>query len=129
MPEIKNVIALDVGDARIGVSIANTVAKIARPLTTLTNDNEFLNQLIQIIDEHEIQAIVVGLPRGLNGQSTEQTKKIEDFVSFLKDKIELPFYTQDEALTSKQAEYELKAKNKPYTKEDIDALAATLYFA
>jgi RNase H-fold protein (predicted Holliday junction resolvase) len=50
---------------------------------------------------------------------------IEQFVLELKQHFPLPVYMQDEALTSKHAEEELQARGKLYSKEDIDALAAT----
>jgi putative Holliday junction resolvase len=68
---------------------------------------------------------VVGHPRDMNGQSTEQTLRIETFTNKLKSRFSLPIDLQDEALTSKQAEAELIARKKPYTKSDVDALAAT----
>jgi len=125
MEAIKNVLALDVGDARIGVAIASTAAKIASPLTTLSNDENLQENIKQLINEHQAQAIVIGLPRGLDGQTTSQTEKTQTFADNLKANFDLPLYMQDEAVTSKKAEEELKSRKKPYAKEDIDALAAT----
>lgn len=125
MSVIKNVLGLDVGDARIGVAVASTAAKIARPVTTISNDEAIMTKLKDLVNEHQAQALVVGLPRGLDGQNTAQTDKTQAFANQLKSDFNMPIYMQDEALTSKKAEEELKARNKPYAKEDIDALAAT----
>ena len=65
------------------------------------------------------------MPRGLDGQRTEQTIYTENFVQELKSHLKLPVYTQDEAVTSRKAEEELTKRGKQYTKEDIDSLAAT----
>jgi putative Holliday junction resolvase len=119
------IIALDIGGRRIGVARAHTSVNIASPLTTLLNDDQIIPNLQRLIAEHDVSAIVVGLPRGLQGQHTEQTHTVEAFVLAIKQSIELPIYWQDEAVTSKQAEAELQARRKPYTKGDIDALAAT----
>jgi len=68
---------------------------------------------------------VVGLPRGMQGQHTAQTAEAEAFAKSLRAQSGLPVHMQDEAVTSKQAEDELKGRGKPYGKGDIDALAAT----
>lgn len=120
-----SILSLDVGGSRIGVAAANVVARIARPLTTLTNDDDFVTQLQQRIDQESAAVLVVGLPRGLDGQHTEQTRIVESFVAQLKNHIALPVYWQDEAVTSRKAEAELKQRGGSYSKGDIDALAAT----
>jgi putative Holliday junction resolvase len=120
-----NILALDVGGQRIGVASANVVARIAHPLTTVINDDTIFAKLIALCQKEDAIALAVGLPRNLSGDSTEQTRIVEQFVLQLKQHIDLPVYWQDEAVTSRQAEAELRARGKPYAKGDIDALAAT----
>ncbi|HUS26223.1 MAG TPA: Holliday junction resolvase RuvX [Nevskiaceae bacterium] len=120
-----SVIALDMGQKRIGVAIASLVARIARPLTTLQHTETIIDDLKQLLVEHQAAALVVGLPRGLEGQHTAQTASVEAFVATLKKHIAVPLYWQDEAVTSHHAETELEARKKPFSKGDIDALAAT----
>lgn len=117
-------LALDVGAARIGVARAHPLAGIASPLTYIANSDEFGSELNKIIDAEQATALVVGLPRGLSGQETEQTRFVREFVQQLKTMVNIPMYWQDEALSSKQAEAELEAKGKPFAKGDVDALAA-----
>ena len=119
------VLAFDVGGQRIGVARATTVARIASPLVTLINDDTIFNEIQALIKAESVGAVVVGLPRGLEGQETAQTQTIRDFVTELKTKTDLPIYFQDEALTSQKAEAELESRGKPFSKGDIDALAAT----
>lgn len=120
-----SVIALDVGSKRIGVALASLVARLPRPLTTLTWEPGFFDELQRIIDTEHVSHIVVGLPRGLEGQSTQQTESVEAFVGELRQHIQLPMSYQDEALTSHHAEAELAQRGAPYQKGDVDALAAT----
>jgi len=120
---IKQYLALDVGAARIGVALANDVARIASPLPVLANDASFCSKLRDLTSEHHISQIVVGWPRGLDGQETEQTRYVENFISKL-DLCGVPVVRQDEALTSVQAEAELKKSGKNFTKGDIDSLSA-----
>lgn len=121
----KSLLALDVGSVRVGVAIASLVAKLPRPHITLQNDETLFPMLQTIVEVEAVGAIIVGFPRGMQGQHTKQTEAIEQFVSELKKHVALPIYLQDEALTSRHAEAELRAKGKAYDKGDIDALAAT----
>ncbi|MCA9329634.1 Holliday junction resolvase RuvX [Candidatus Saccharibacteria bacterium] len=126
MQAISNIIGLDIGDSRTGVSMANTIARIASPLTVIECSTVNLpDDLLKLVKEYSPVALVAGLPKGLSGQDTAQTKHIIQIVDTLKRVINLPIFTQDEANTSKQAEEELRSKGKPYRKGDIDALAAT----
>jgi putative Holliday junction resolvase len=119
------IICLDVGSKRIGVAIATLAARLPRPLTTLQNDEAFMTHVQQIIAEQAVQAIVVGLPRGLSGQETAQTAIVQQFAADLGAAVQLPIHYQDEALTSVAAETELEERGGTYIKGDIDALAAT----
>jgi putative Holliday junction resolvase len=125
MQQSSSILALDVGHKRIGVAIADAIARLPRPLTTIEVDENVLKKIADLAAENNANELVVGLPRGMEGQSTEQTKYSEDFVRRLKQKTGLLVHMQDEAVTSAQAEEELRQRGKPYVKGDIDALAAT----
>lgn len=119
------VLALDVGTVRIGVATARLDVRIAHPLATLPFHHEIVHDIQQLVKEHDVSVVVVGWPRGLEGQSTAQTKLVEDFTAELKKVLKIPVALQDEALTSHKAEAELHARNKPFEKAEVDALAAT----
>lgn len=120
----KSVLALDVGEKRIGVALTSLEARLPRALVTLSNDENFISKLTEIVNNEAVDTIVIGLPRGLNGQHTGQTETVEDFAKNLSQHLALPMIFQDEAVTSKRAEAELEGRGKPYQKSDIDALAA-----
>jgi putative Holliday junction resolvase len=125
MPEaVATIVALDVGERRIGVAVAGQATRLASPLSTIAHDEGVFTTLQGLITEHHASALVIGLPRGLSGQKTKQTEAIEAFVLQLRQHIAVPIYWQDEALTSRQAEAELEQRGKPYQKGDVDALAA-----
>ena len=121
----KSVLGLDVGGKRIGVAVASMEARLPRPLMTLEQGDKLFDALEEVIQQEDAGALVVGLPRGLDGQHTAQTEEAQTFARGLGDRFGLPVHMQDEAVTSKQAEAELEARGKPYGKGDIDALAAT----
>jgi putative transcription antitermination factor YqgF len=90
----------------------------------LARDDGFFPALQDIIEAESVATLVVGLPRGLDGQHTGQTRDTEVFKAELSRHCDLPVHMQDEAVTSKRAEAELEARGKPYERGDIDALAA-----
>ena len=122
--KIHNIIALDVGDKRVGIALTNTLAKLPRPYRTIVRDESFWNNLEQIIADEEVQEIVVGIPRNLSSNDTPQTTITKQFIDELTAKHDIPVQTIDEALTSSQAEKELLKRGKKFAKGYIDALAA-----
>lgn len=120
----QNILAIDLGKKRVGLAIASSLARLPRPLGTLPNSAQLIDQLTRIINQEAIGVIVLGWPRNLNSQDTEQTRYTAAFHDQLAARLQLPIHLQDEALTSRQAEAELSARGKPYDKPDIDALAA-----
>lgn len=123
--QASSVVALDVGEKRIGVAIANVQALLPHPFTTLRRGEQTIHDVIALLQEHRAVAVVLGLPRGMDGQETAQTRAVEAFGHDLEEHVSVPLYWQDEAVTSITAEAELKNRGKPYEKGDVDALAAT----
>lgn len=123
---INNILSLDVGEKRIGVARAGVVALLAQPQTTLLNDALVFNNIARLTEELQVSEVIVGLPRNINDEDTEQTRYIRRFADSLKSEVSsIIIHFQDEANTSQKAKAELQERNKPYEKADIDALAAT----
>lgn len=120
-----SILALDVGERRIGVAWADGVLRIPFPLVTLPADKAPVIKIKELYDDQRAGLIVVGLPRNQSGEETAQSKFARDFAAKLETE-GLPIAFQDESLTSVLAEEELKKRGKAYDKEDIDSLAATL---
>ena len=97
-----NILALDIGEKRIGVARANSIARIPEPLATLANDDTFKEQFKKIVKEYDISTIIVGLPRNLKGDETAQTAYTKDFVA--QNLAEYEVLWQDETLSSVSAE-------------------------
>ncbi len=119
------ILALDVGEKRIGVALASKIARLAAPLLTIDNSDSVLEDIARLIAKENVSQVVVGLPRSLNSQDTAQTIYVRNFVEKLEKALEVKVILQDEALTSHKAESELRARGSNYSKGDIDALAAT----
>lgn len=107
------IIGLDVGQVRTGLARASSVAKLAEPLTSVPT-TELIDKLAAITAQSDASTVVVGLPRNLQSQDTNQTKWLRSFIKSAKTKLpDVNFYWQDEALTSLKAKSrKLKAKSR-----------------
>lgn len=118
--------AFDVGDRRIGVALARLDTRLPNPHGVIINDKDVWDNLDQLLKTNNVREAVIGLPRGMDGQDTQQTSKIRQFHRQFSEKFRLPTYLQDEALTSRLAEEELAKKTSRYNKGMVDAIAATI---
>lgn len=113
-------LGIDFGGRRIGLAVADADSKLARPLTTVA-PAEFAATLAS---EAPFAVVVVGLPRGLDGQDTLQTLAVRRWADDMLGDQTVVF--QDEAGTSSLAEDELRASGRAYQAADIDAQAAAI---
>lgn len=116
------ILALDYGEKRVGVAIAHVIARLPRPLTTLPNSPSLLDDIVALIAKEGVAEVTVGLPRGMDGGYTQQTRDAENFAHELTNKVPVPVTLTDETLTSVDAERFLGGK--PKSKGEIDAVAA-----
>src|SRR4051812_7325788 len=98
------ILAIDYGEKRIGVAIAQVIARLPRPLATLPNSETLLNDIRTIVAQEDVGLVVVGLPRGMDGGYTAQTEKAETFAKLLQTALTVPVELADETLTSVDAE-------------------------
>lgn len=121
----KNILALDVGEKRIGMAMADTSVLISVPFGYLINSDTVLTDLAEVMIRHDISLVVVGYPRNQSGEPTKQTEFVENFVNQISEiEIDAEIVYQDESLTSVQAESRLGKNVKD--KGDIDAEAASI---
>ncbi len=121
----QNLLALDVGEKRVGVALADSAIRIAIAYDTINVDGTDVEQIKALLDQEKIDVLVVGYPRNQSGDATSQTAYVESFVDQLQP-LDIPIEYQDESVTSIKAEEILKQRKKPYEKGEIDALAASL---
>ncbi|GAC1394368.1 MAG: Holliday junction resolvase RuvX [Ktedonobacteraceae bacterium] len=114
--------ALDVGEARIGVAVCDATGFLASPYMTLhvTRDEEQTWAAIQgLIEETEAEGLIVGLPISMDGQIHGQGQWVQAFVERLKPHISLPLTFWDERLSTVEAQRLLAQRDEPWA----DALA------
>ena len=144
------ILALDYGRARIGLAIADPGAAQASHLATLdrVNRNEDMRRLREVVREHAVRQIVVGLPLRLDGTRGEMAEEASRFAQRVHKQLGLPVEMVDERLTSWEAERLLeeqqgrtihatsghassgkpssKQRQKQNSRPDVDAMAAAL---
>lgn len=122
----RSLVALDVGERRIGVAIADTAVKIAVPYDTIEVNGTEIEQIARLVKQESADIVIVGYPRNQSGDPTAQTQFVVDFVGRLPEGIAANVVYQDESVTSVQAEQQLKLSGKPYSKGEIDMVAASI---
>lgn len=103
-------IGLDVGDKRIGVAVSDALGLTAQGINTIDRKGS-IEALKKIIAEYEVDSIIVGIPKMLNGTIGIQGEKVMEYVNELKKAISLPVTLWDERLSTLAAERALLEAN------------------
>lgn len=119
-----NLLALDVGTSRVGIARASMDARLPEPLDDIKNDDNFFNNIKNVIAEHKIDTLIVGLPRNMSGQETKQSEYVREFYANSLKKLNLPIIYQDETLSTVKAQEWIKRNN--YNKTSLDSVAAVI---
>jgi putative Holliday junction resolvase len=130
------IVGLDVGEKRIGVAVSDATCTLARPVGVLQAsglDARALGlaaaEVSRLAAEDDgVAAVVVGLPRRLDGSPNDMTPRVQQFAAALGARLQLPVVLQDERLTSREAESRLAVREKDWRarKKQIDAAAAAI---
>src|SRR5262245_29972160 len=129
------VLGVDVGARRVGLAISDATRTLARPLTTLnvTSDGEAIDRVAETIgvlasEDDGLSAVVVGLPAKLDGTPTDATARVRAFVDALAGRVAVPVTTEDERLSSREAESRLALRERDWRKRKarLDAAAAAV---
>ena len=124
------ILALDHGTKRIGVAVSDETKTIAQPLEYIPAEPfaDFLARLKKLLVEKEIDLVLIGLPRNMDGSYGPAAQKVEAFVAVLQTAITVPIKTWDERLTSAQANRILiQGKvRRDKRKEKVDKMAAAI---
>jgi len=124
------ILAIDHGTKRMGVAISDELRMIVQPLEFIPAEPfaKFLDRLKEILREKQVELILVGMPRNMDGSYGPAALKVQEFVAVLKEAIAIPIQTLDERLTSVQAhrfltEAEVRGRQR---KEKVDKSAAAI---
>jgi putative Holliday junction resolvase len=99
-------LGLDVGDRRIGVALSDSEGILASALTVVERkeDSLAIKAIVDIIDQKQVEQIVVGLPRSLDGSLGRQVDKVKEFTRRLNRYTKVPVAYRDERLTTVMAQ-------------------------
>jgi putative Holliday junction resolvase len=128
--ETCRVLALDVGERRIGVAMSDPAGLLAAPLTTLKAEPRVraLSQIVALVTEHAVDVVVIGLPLTMSGEVGPQAQVVQTFANNLEAALGHKVQLFDERLTSVVAEQMLRDLGiKPEKrKARIDEVAASI---
>ena len=124
------VLGLDIGERRIGVALSDPLMIMAGALTVVerVTDDAALKQIIDLARENEVERIVVGMPRSLDGSLGKQAQAVQSFVDLLKERTDIPVVTWDERLSTVAAERTMLevGMKRDKRKKRRDSLAAAI---
>ena len=103
------ILAVDFGLKRIGTAVSDSLGISVRPVQTIRRSSlrRDLERLLILVEDLEAEAVVVGLPLRMDGSIGDAASRVLDFVESLKKKLPVPVFTQDERLTSYEADQEM----------------------
>jgi putative Holliday junction resolvase len=129
------VLGIDVGARRIGVAISDPSGTLARPLTTVfvKGADEAVARIAALLEQLAsedggLSSVVVGLPSRLDGSPTDATPRVLAFIAALRARTGVRIVTEDERLTSREAESRLAVRERDWRrrKQHLDAAAAAV---
>lgn len=124
------ILALDHGTVRIGVAVSDEMKLFASPLEFIpaTPPAGVMERLRQLIQEKDVELIVLGLPRNMDGSYGPAAEKVRAFADHLRAEVTVPLVMWDERLSSVQAHRMLReAGHKARRQKDkVDASAAAI---
>jgi len=105
---MSRILGIDYGDVRVGVALSDPTAFLASPLCVLAATNAGLAELAALIAEHDVEKIVIGLPRNMDGSEGPAVEKMRAFSERLKKKVSVPIVEWDERLSTVSAHNALR---------------------
>ena len=126
------IMALDVGERRIGVALSDILGITAQPLMTYNradnNQKADILGLCELIKKHEVEKLVVGLPKNMNNTIGFKAEEVQNFIKALQKEIDIPIEWVDERLTTVSAERTLLEADvsRKKRKKVIDMMAAVV---
>lgn len=126
-------LGIDYGDRRIGIAVSDNQQQVAfgREYIPNTTKTEVIQKIKLLCEQDQITLIVVGLPLNMEGEDTDQTRKVRKFVDELFEAVDAEIVLHDERLTTRRSDVILtsigkRSNREDAKKEEIDSIAASL---
>lgn len=123
----RKLLGLDLGERRVGVAVSDATGLVASPIGAVDLKRSGLQAVADLVTEHDVDGVVVGLPTTLTGGEGFQAERTRAMAEELEALIDVPLVFWDERLTSAIADQILeRRKRKPRDKGERDAIAAAI---
>ena len=127
---MSRLLGIDYGTVRIGLALSDPTRTLASPLPFLENNSpqQVTQALSALIQTHQISALIIGLPRNMDGTYGPSAQKVRDFISQIQKDIPLPITPIDERLTTAQVSKQLAGigLNQRQLRKKVDSSSACL---
>jgi len=128
------ILALDVGERRVGVAVSDPTGTIARPLYAIRRASraEDFAAIADLVEEYQAEAVVVGQPLSLDGHAGPQARRVARYADALAESLTVPVIPSDERFSTARADEILRetrgerAKRRARANGEIDAIAAAV---
>lgn len=123
------IVAIDLGERRIGVAAADDRTRMALPVRTVSVKGDPVDEIVKIADEERAEELVIGLPLSLTGAEGPQAQLVREVIERLAAVTTIPIRTHDERFTTTEAVQAIAAtgtKKKARGKDNRDAVAACI---
>jgi putative holliday junction resolvase len=125
---MRPVLGVDLGQTRTGIAISDELRLLAHPLETITSASAaaVAQRIRQIVSEKNVERIVIGLPRHMNGTFGPSAEKAKQFAGMVRAAISCDVVLWDERLSTKAAHRALRESGKKTraTRNIVDQVAA-----
>ncbi|MEI8294362.1 MAG: Holliday junction resolvase RuvX [bacterium] len=126
---MKKALGIDLGDARVGVSISDDLGMLAHPLETIpAQSTDVVKRILALAAERSVAIIVVGMPRNMNGTLGPAADKAKAFIEALRRETTISVVSWDERLSTVSAQRALQeaGRNAKQQRAVIDQVAAQI---
>lgn len=124
------IMGLDYGDRRIGVAVSDIFGWTAQGVEVIERrrEGDEYDRIAELANQHEVEEIVVGLPKNMNGSVGPRGEICKDFAEELRNRIKVPVHLWDERLTTVSAQRTLIEADVSRKKRKgiVDKMAAVL---
>jgi len=94
------IMGFDLGEKTIGVAMSDALKLTAQPVKVIKRSQKEMEEIAGLIKEYEVEEIVLGYPRNMNGTYGERARLTEEFSQILKERFSLPVKLWDERLST-----------------------------
>jgi putative Holliday junction resolvase len=127
---IGRVLGIDLGDVRIGIAVSDPLGMTAQGVEVIRrkSESEDLKRLGELIRQYEVQQIVLGFPKNMNGTIGPRGEASQQFAKILEEEFQIPVVLWDERLSTMAAERMLLEANvrRDKRKNVVDKMAAAI---